>query len=235
MRNLLMGLCVTMIAAPVLAEPPIGSRLGNRLSASAEEVKESEMARQAHAMATCMVNKRGSAVERLLATTEAAAMEKAKKAIWGRELTCYSGFNDGDFVEGRQVSWSTDLMRGMLSEEMLKRRTREIATLSAIPLRQQRYVRSWFAVTGRNPVIDEMSACLADTSPSQISDMLATRPYSAEENAAFGTLIPMMGTCLSAGAKLTGNRQSLRAAFADALYQRLINPAASTPPVEAAE
>jgi hypothetical protein len=41
----------------------------------------------------------------------------------------------------------------------------------------------------------------------------------------------MMGQCLVVGTKLTGNRQALRAAFADALYQRLINPAASIPPL----
>lgn len=234
-RNLFVGICAALIAMPAMAEPPIGSRLGNRLRASADEDKEAEMARNAHAMAACMVNKRGSAVERFLAATDEATQGKASKAIWGGELTCYSGFNDDGFVEGRQVSWSIDLMRGMLAEEMLKSRTREIAVLAALPLRQGRYVRSWFAMTGRNPVIDEMGACLADTSPSQIGTILATRPYSAEENTAFGAIIPMMGNCLSAGAKLTGNRQSLRSALADALYQRLINPAASVPPVEAAK
>jgi hypothetical protein len=234
-RNLLVGICAALIAMPAVAEPPIGSRIGNRLSPAVQKNSEEEMARSAHAAAACMANKRGHAVARLLAASDEAELQKAQKAIWANNLTCYSGFSDNEIVEGRRIDWPTDLMRGMLAEEMLKSRTRDVAELAALPLRQGRYVRSWFAMTGRNPVIDEMGACLADTSPSQIGAILAVRPYSAEENSSFGAIIPMMGNCLSAGAKLTGNRQSLRAAFADALYQRLINPGASNWSSEAAK
>ena len=47
-------------------------------------------------------------------------------------------------------------------------------------------------------------------------------------------LMDNLGKCLRAGTKLQANRQSLRAALADALYQRLHAPAAA-PAVEAAK
>ncbi len=142
---------------------------------------------------------------------------------------CYSGFEGGDdFVEGRRFSMPMDIQRGLIAEHLLRQLYRQAAALPPLALRQGSYSRSWFAGTTRNAVVDEMGACLADTAPSGIRTVLATTPYTPEEKAAFAALTPMMGSCLTQGAKLTGNRQSVRAALADALYQRVTDPAAST-------
>jgi hypothetical protein len=53
-------------------------------------------------------------------------------------------------------------------------------------------------------------------------------PTTPEEGQAFAALSPDMGKCLRAGTKLQANRQSLRAALAEALFQRLNAPAAPT-------
>lgn len=235
MRTLVIGVAILTglaTASAALAEPPLGSRLGNRLRPSAEANSEADSARKAQSMANCLVNKRHSAVVRLLAATDTPGLEASFKSMWGSELTCYSGFDDNDsgFVEARRVHFPLDLMRGMLAEQMLQSLRGQVAALPAMPLLQQPYRRSWFGGSSRNAVIDEMSVCMADTSPVEVNALLATDPYSAEEKTAFGAITPMIGKCLSAGAKLVGNRQSVRAALADALYQRVINPAASMAP-----
>jgi hypothetical protein len=102
--------------------------------------------------------------------------------------------------------------------------------LPALPLRHGFYKRGWFGGSSRSAVVDEMGACVADTAPSGISTLLRTTPYTPEEKAAFASLTPVMARCLSAGAKLIGNKQSLRAAMADALYPRVMDPAASLLP-----
>ena len=215
------------VAAPAAAEPPLGSRLGDRLRA--EKIDEEKAAQHGHAIATCLANKRKPAVERFLAASDEKTMDKAQTSFSSGDLVCFDA-EDVGLVEGRRVSWSTDLLRGMLAEALLKKQMSQVAAMPALPLRQGRYQRAWFALTGRNEAVDEMGACLADTAPLGIAAVLGTEAYSAAEKQAFGAIVPMMGKCLSAGAKLSGNRQALRAAMADALYQRLLNPAASIPP-----
>ena len=227
-RGVLALLCAGAVSTSALAEPPMGSRLGSRTRDAGTKVSEEASARQAHGIAACMVRSRQPYVERMLGAADKTAMEKAHYLIWNN-LTCLPDDGDNGFVEGHSVSWSTDLMRGFLAEELLRRRRTEVGRLPALTFRQGRYQRPWFGLTGRSETVDEMGACLSDTAPVELTALMATTVYTAEEKTAFAALIPMMGKCLVVGTKLTGNRQSLRAAFADALYQRLINPAASTP------
>ena len=218
------------------AEPPIGSRLGNRLTGSAQKFDEAAAARSAHSAARCVVGKRRAAAERLLAATDAEALQRAHRSIWSGQLTCYSGFEDGnELVEGRRIATPLDIERGLIAEQLLRQLDQRVSALPPLPLRQGYYRRTWFGGTGRDPVVDEMGACLGDTAPQGIRSILRTDPYTPEEKQAFGALTPVMGKCLSAGAKLTGNRQSVRAALADALYQRVLDPAASLQVIEQAK
>jgi hypothetical protein len=230
-QSLLAAVMIAGLSTSALAEPPMGSRLGSRERDAGTKLSEAASAKQAHGIADCMVVKRKNAVEHMLSATDVTTMQKAHDAIWSDDLTCNPDESDNGFVAGHTISWSTDLLRGMLAEELLRRRSESVARLPALAFRQGRYERTWFALTERNATVDEMGACLADTTPPGIAALLKTVAYSPEERQAFGALTPMMGQCLVVGAKLTGNRQALRAAFADALYQRLINPAASTPPL----
>ena len=72
-----------------------------------------------------------------------------------------------------------------------------------------------------------MAACVADTAPSAVIALVDTQPFSDSEGTAFGSLVPYMGLCLRAGTKLEGKREPLRAALAEALYQRFTNPSES--------
>jgi hypothetical protein len=81
-----------------------------------------------------------------------------------------------------------------------------------------------------------MATCVTDTNPAGVIALLDSEPYTDSENSAFSALIPFMGPCLSAGTKLSGEREPLRAALAEALYQRVNLPTdSSVPQAEAAK
>jgi hypothetical protein len=183
-----------------------------------------------------MVNKRRQTAERMLASTDAETVKRAYKNLWAGDLTCYSGFEDNDsgFVEGRVIDAPFDVMRGMIAEELVKREAAQVAQLPLLQPLHQIYVRPWYPVTNRDPIVDEMATCVADVNPVGILALFQTDAYTDGEMAVVRNLSPDFGRCLRAGARLTANRQSLRAALAEALYQRTqpwpVQAPAATPP-----
>ena len=226
MRILLLASAVGVcVAAPVIAEPPIGSRLGERIERDHMK-KERESALGAQEMARCLVDKQRSTVRAFLASVDTQESKRLSNAMGGEHecLSIFTMAGANDFVEGRMISFPHDVYRGMLAEWMIRTDERTFASLPALP-RQLTYSRNWYTVSDRDSSVDEMATCVSETDPADIIALLKTTPYSDAEGSAFGVLVPHLGTCLRAGVKLTGNRQSLRAALADALYQRVANPA----------
>ena len=210
------------IAAPALAEPPTGSRLGDRAIQGLQYTEE-QADEAGTRLASCMAAKRERFARDYMAAKTAAQLDKAQGPLF-RQLSCLGYSNLSDMSDTSIVSMPPDILRGKIAEAFLKDERDKIAALAALPLARD-YARSWFAATGRDPVIDEMGACVADTNPRGVGAVLSTRGYSKEEGAAFGALSPSLGPCLRVGAKLQANRPALRAALADALYQRLHGPA----------
>lgn len=184
-------------------------------------------ANDAQAYAACILQSRPAQVQQLLqAQTLAAARNLAQPlSDNGR---CIERVFASRAVAPEALAPSLDYLRGNLAEQALLA-SDNAASLQALPLQQKRYLRPWFAATGRHPAVDEMGACMADTDPAAIMALIRTTPGSAEESAAIGAMSPRLTKCLSAGTRLDASRQGLRAALADALYQRLANPALSTP------
>ena len=231
MRKVLLGAFLACAAAAgAFADPPLGSRLGERTTKDLEK-RERESALGAHEMARCLVNKQHSIVRAFLAALDPSESQRLSNKMSG-ELECLSMVPGDDTVEGRIVTFPHDLYRGMLAEWMIKGDERTFAALPALP-RQLTYSRAWYAVSDRDVSVDEMATCVAETSPAGILALIDTVPYSDGEGAAFGALGPSLGACLRAGVKVRGNRQSVRAALADALYQRIANPAPLPPPATA--
>jgi len=220
-KSVMMAVAALGLAGAAAADPPIGSRLGSRERGNGQAAEE-KAARQGHAAAKCVVNKRRQTAERMLSSTDADVVKRSYKDLWAGDLTCYSGFEDNDsgFVEGRVISAPFDVMRGMLAEELVKRDPGRIAVLPVLQPLHQIYSRPWYAVTDRDPIVDEMATCVADVNPAGTLALFQTDAYSDAEMAVVRTLSADFGRCLRAGARLTANRQSLRAALAEALYQR---------------
>lgn len=174
----------------------------------------------------CLTQSRPAQVRQLLQSSSAAAANLSFHAL-ADDNRCFSRvFPSGEF-RPEDVSFSQDLLRGRLAEQALLAQPSAASALTPLPLQQKRYLRGWFVTTGRNPAVDEMGACMADTDPSQIVALIKTEPGTSEETAALGALSPNLTKCLSAGTRLDAGRQALRAALADALYQRLANPSLS--------
>jgi hypothetical protein len=218
-----MALSITASAVAFAQEAPTGSRLGSRFAGSIK-YSEEDADSAATKMAACLVNKREPAARAYIEAYSADESDKLRNELF-RDVSCLSFINIGGSAmsDTIQVTFPRDVLRGKMAEALLKGKSSAVAALPALPLAKD-YSRPWFAATGRNPVIDEMGACVVDTNPKGAAAVLATDAYSKEEAAAFGAVMPNLGTCLRAGAKLQANRQALRAALADALYQRLTRP-----------
>ena len=174
----------------------------------------------------CLTETRPAQVRQLLQASSAAIATMTYRGL-ADDNRCFSRvFPSGQF-RPEDVAFSQDLLRGRLAEQALVAQSGAVAALPPLPLQQKRYIRPWFVATGRNVAVDEMGACIADTDPSGIVALIKTDPASAQESAAIGALSPSLTKCLSAGTRLDASRQALRAALADALYQRLNNPALS--------
>lgn len=220
-----LGAGAMLLAAAAAAsafEPPVGSRLGNRLTPSANS--NTDETRTAFRLAECQANMHGDQVRDILdAPNEDRAM-RAYKAL-EHEESCYLDVYVDSRAEGVRASMSKASYRGMLAEGVLKKDKRA-ATLAPLPL-QPVYERPWTALTGRPPSVDEMAICVADVDPAGIMAVLATLPQSREERGAFSGLSEAMGKCLQNGIELSADALALRTAFAEALYHRAYAPQAT--------
>ena len=178
----------------------------------------------------CLAERQPRDVRTLLSTSNADVARHAYEHLAGSNRCFDKSVGDHQFTPG-ELGFSIALLRGTLAEQALIAEEPKVDELQPIPLQQKRYVRPWFAATGRNPAVDEMGACMADTDSAGIMYLLRTQPGSDQEGNAIGALTPALTKCLSAGMRLDADPRGLRAALADALYQRLNNPSLSMPNV----
>jgi hypothetical protein len=179
----------------------------------------------------CVVQKHPGIVRELLQASSREAANKPYRSLTDDDRCLGIVFRNQQY-EPQTVMLPMDVLRGKLAEQTLLASAAQVGALSALPLQQKRYIRPWFAATGRDPSVDEMGACIADTDPTNILALVRTEPNSYAEGQALGAISPVLGKCLSAGTRLEAGRGALRAALAEALYQRLNNPALSTVPAQ---
>jgi hypothetical protein len=180
----------------------------------------------AEAYAACLAQTRPDQVRQLLTAQTADAANLPYHKLVDDDRCLSKVFGDQQFSPDQAIA-SMDMLRGRLAEDELAVEAAQVAALNPLPLQQKRYIRPWFAATGRHPAVDEMAACMADTDPAGIVALIRTEPGNPDETAAIRALGPNLTKCLGAGTRLDASRQALRAALADALYQRLNNPALS--------
>lgn len=220
-------LVAALVAPPAEAEPPTGSRLGERLKPGHPRA-DPDAVRTGHRLAACLYLKRTAEVVRFLNTVSDEESRRYARTL-SRSIECSSvTLADPDFVEGTAVGTSSDIWRGMLAEAALGKMGHDIA-LEALPTSVD-YRRDWFAVTGRPAAVDEMAVCTADRDPAGVRALMATTPEAPEERVAVQALSPTLGPCLPQGATLKANRLSLRAALAEALYHRAVAPPRAAAP-----
>ena len=232
MRKIVMltaGLSATFASVAALAEPPIGSRLGDRAEVRTNmTVRDQQIG--AKRMGECLYNRKPRVAQATLDASSKVYAEAAAAKLHGN-LTCVNAGFSNDMVDERVVSIPADILRGMLAEASLLRVRSEVDALRHLPLRPGNS-RPWFAVTGRDVNVDEMGACLADANPAATAALIRSEPSSEREAVAFARLSGSLGKCLRVGTRLRAGRQALRAALAEGLYRRIHAPA---PAVEVAK
>jgi hypothetical protein len=174
----------------------------------------------------CLSATRSVQVSQLLRASSAAAANLRYHALIDDDR-CFARVFGNQAFRPEDVAISQDMLRGKLAEQALLAEEAQATALQPLPLQQKRYIRNWFEATGRHPAVDEMAVCMADTDPAGILALIHTEQDGSDETAAIGALSPSLTKCLSAGTRLDASRHALRAALADALYQRLSNPSLS--------
>lgn len=196
--------------------------LGSTFAASAASAQRTKAQRYA----ACVSDRSPKEVRKLMRATSADAAKMPYHELVNDDRCFGRVFGDQPF-RPQDAAESVAMLRGNLAEHALTVDANKVAALQALPLQQKRYIRPWFVATGRHPAVDEMGACMADTDPAGIMALIRTNPGTADEGSAISTLSPALTKCLSAGTRLDADRPALRAALADALYQRMTNPALS--------
>lgn len=222
--RILTALLAVAVATPAIAnDPPLGSRLGERLK-KGEARNNYDALRTAHRLAECLYFKRGSDVIGALTALSPADQKRHQRAL-SQSVECRNAtLVDSPRLEGVAIQAPADVLRGMMAEAVLEQ-TGKDELLQPLPAAAEAaYQRDWFAITGRDRTVDEMAVCTAEQNPAAIRDLLATKPESPEELAAVKAAGATLGPCLPQGATLKANRQSLRAALAEALFHRSVEP-----------
>ena len=121
----------------------------------------------------CLSTSRPAQVKQLLQASSAAAANLSYHGL-ANDNRCFARvFPSGEF-RPEDVAFSQDLLRGRLAEQALLAQSGAVAALQPLPLQQKRYLRPWFVTTARNPAVDEMGACMADTDPAGIAALIKT-------------------------------------------------------------
>ena len=217
-------------ALPLAIGPVLAALAPSSPAAAATSIGD---VRNVAELGSCLyISHKTTALELLNAST---ALESDAALVRLRdEKTCFDRLPSDSHLDADVAAFSKGLMRGMIAEAALRGSSAATA-LQPLPLQQKRYIRPWFVATGRDPAVDEMGACVADTNPAGILALVATAPNSSQESEAIGNLNSWLGRCLAAGAQLHADRMALRASLVDALYQRLRDPQLSLAPAPATE
>jgi len=222
--RILTALLAVAVTSPAIAnDPPLGSRLGERLKRG-ESRTNYEALRTAHRLAQCLYFKRGSDVIGRLTSLSPDDQRRYERNL-SKSVECRNAtLVDSPSIEGVAVMTPPDVLRGIMAEAVLEKTGKAEALQPAPAQTGTAYRRDWFAITGRDPTVDEMAVCTAEQNPAAIRTLLETKPETPEELAAVKDLGATLGPCLPQGATLKANRQSLRAALAEALFHRAMAP-----------
>lgn len=219
----ILALAILTTSVSAVAEPnelPTGSRLVSR-PRPGPTLSHQDQAQGAKRLAQCLYHLKDDVSRAALLARSKQEADSDLDRLKG-EVSCFGVVFSNDLVEEREAFIPNDILRGMLAEAALEKS--QVAALQAMPL-QKTYQRSWFAITGRPTSVDEMGACIADTNPAGVAALISTKPATPEEGAAFGNITDNLGKCLAAGTQLHATPEALRAALAEALFQRVSAPA----------
>ena len=218
-KALLPLLAVFVAASPSLAEPPTGSRVGERLKPLANpSFRDTE--KLAQRTAQCAATLYQTDAKKVFSAKSADSRSRARAALGAMER-CSMRYLLGNEGEVYSFKINPPIYDGMLAEELVKDRKVKQFVPSAL---QEDYDRSWFGMTGRPIALDDMAVCTVYVAPNEVLALFDTDIKSTDEKAAISKLSPAMGQCLQQDVELQADVRSIRAALGEAMYRRIIAP-----------
>ena len=213
----LAALTISGAATVAHAEPPTGSRMGNRIK-KVENASFRDPYVIAYRVSRCAAALKRPDVRRIMDATTAEARDAARKNVI--ELrNCNASYLFGG--EAEYLSYSIDqvVQDGMYGEAVLIE-DKAGRDLPALPM-QRDYTRPWFAVSGRKPVLNETAVCLSDIAPAKVFALFKTKIASREEMSATQAMGGELGQCVPAGIEMRLEPRTLRSALGEAMYHRV--------------
>ena len=215
---------MAIAASPAVAEPPTGSRMGNRLK-KVENASFRDPYALAYRVARCAAALKRSDVRRILDAPTVEARDNARKAV-SHMRNCNASYFFGGEAEVLSYSIDQVVHDGMYGEAVLME-DKAAGDLPVLPI-QHDYTRGWFAVSGRRPVLNETAVCLADIAPAKVFALFKTRISAPEEMTAVNAMGVELGQCVPAGIEMHLDARTLRSALGEAMYHRVYDqPAAA--------
>ena len=206
-----------------LAEPPTGSRMGNRIK-KVENASFRDPYVIAYRVARCSAALKRPDVRQIIDAPTVAAREEARKRL-NSVHNCNASYLFGNEAEYLSYSIDQNVNDGMYAEAVLM----EDKASSALPALaiQRDYTRNWFAASGRRPVLNETAVCVADIAPAKVFALFDTRIASKEEMAATNAMGGELGQCVPAGVEMHLDARGLRSALGEAMYHRVYDQPAA--------
>jgi hypothetical protein len=214
------ALLLAMLAAPPADKPvemhtPIGSLIPRPREDIGETNVETQRATEVmQKFAKCVVGKQPVKTAAYVdpARTLPDTDRNARLAYFRREMSVCLGRLDGG-----QLQLSTNVMVGMLAEQLYLRRYPALPTLgsSAIPPAANEVQLATFTTLS-------FADCLIDRDSGAVDAAIRSTVNSAQEADAFRRISGSYAACLDAGSVLKLNRLALRTALAEQLYRRTI-------------
>ncbi len=193
--------------------PQPGLRVLPEEREGAVNVRSPDLARRvAYGAARCMNETHGKEVKVYLT-------ERKKASSFDRWLSYCLGAQAMGLSNGT-MSMPESLWYGALAESYFKRQ--HVVAPAALPTRSD-YAASWMSSDADNNIVQQMAACLSETTPQLLNTLFATPPGSVMETNALNELGQYFSPCLAQNATLRTSAAGLRAALALAYFHRLFD------------
>lgn len=212
----------TMVATCAHASGQTEAALGTRIPhAKPAEIQQGHYSPEERGrlalreFARCIVTRTPSRVSEALSSDVGAQQNQALAALAGDEC-----------LESGEMEFSASLLRGALFSEMYRRHEAVGVADWKWPIHRIDFSRVPLADDGDDAKLDYLmmyiTDCLAGKEPKAIRSVVMEQVATKRQEAAFATIIPVLGACVPKGVTLSLNRTTLEAAFGEYMYRSLV-------------
>ena len=202
------------------------AQIGSRFKQAAETAQESDARMMQKAIARCVVELNGKSVRTLVAHSDFRSIDF--EAAQQEPDTLFDDLDVG-FCMGKAMKDSQYRMlmrmpvatlRNLLAEEVYLRDNKvALVAQNGVSQLVERHKGRESMPVG-TAMMSDLADCISFRAAGPAHDLLASRPGSKSEGAAFDALAPTLGACMEGQGEVTLQRSLLRQVVADGLWAR---------------